>query len=244
MNAESGWFSSASSAVKGFFKPQGPAGHNAPARLTAALALSAALHLSLIYGITVVPPSRQADRAVIHARIGPALPESPAGPMERSPPALPSLAPARVQAEPEKPEEVQTRNEPEPAAGAKPFPTPAPLPPVEMPLLADPTWYPAKQLDEYPRLIARVEPQYPDQAKTGGMAGEVTLLLMVDEFGTVHDASVVQAQPEGYFEEPALAAFRDARFVPATKDGRVVRSRILVRVSFNPDRPREQAAEE
>jgi protein TonB len=45
---------------------------------------------------------------------------------------------------------------------------------------------------------------------------------------------VVQAAPAGYFEGAAVAAFETARFAPAQKDGRSVRSRVLVRVSFDP----------
>jgi protein TonB len=63
----------------------------------------------------------------------------------------------------------------------------------------------------------------------------VTLLLLVDETGQVHECSVVDARPEGIFEEAALGAFRSARFSPGRKDGRNVRSRVLVKVVFNPD---------
>jgi protein TonB len=50
----------------------------------------------------------------------------------------------------------------------------------------------------------------------------------------VQEAAVVQAAPEGHFEGVAVAAFQTARFAPAQKDGRSVRSRVLVRVSFDP----------
>ncbi len=103
-----------------------------------------------------------------------------------------------------------------------------------MPLLADPTWYSAQQLDVYPRALSPVQPAYPEPAAQEGIRGEVTVLLMVDEQGTVEEVSVARALPEGYFEAAAVAAFRTARFEPAQKDGRSVRSRILVRVSFDP----------
>ena len=89
-----------------------------------------------------------------------------------------------------------------------------------MPLLADPTWYSAQQLDVYPRALSPVRPAYPEQAAQQGIGGEVTLLLMVDEQGSVEEVSVAQAAPEGYFEAAAVAAFRTARFEPAQKDGR------------------------
>jgi protein TonB len=104
-----------------------------------------------------------------------------------------------------------------------------------MPLLSDPTWYPARQLDVYPKLIAPVQPRYPDEAARDNVAGVVTLLVMVDEDGLVREASVAEADPPGYFEDAALDAFRGARFSPAAKDGRMVRSRILIRVTFDPE---------
>jgi periplasmic protein TonB len=103
-----------------------------------------------------------------------------------------------------------------------------------MPLLADPTWYSAEQLDVYPRAVTGVQPHFPAQAARERIRGEVTLLLKVDERGTVEEATVAQAVPEGYFEAAAVAAFRTARFDPAQKDGRSVRSRLVVRVWFDP----------
>jgi protein TonB len=58
--------------------------------------------------------------------------------------------------------------------------------------------------------------------------------VLVDEAGKVREVSVVEAQPEGYFEPAALAAFQDVRFEPARKDGRPVRSRVLIKVAFDP----------
>ena len=57
---------------------------------------------------------------------------------------------------------------------------------------------------------------------------------MVDERGVVEEASVVQAVPEGYFEAAAVEALGATRFEPARKDGRSVRSRLLVRIRFDP----------
>jgi protein TonB len=212
----------------------------APLRLGAALALSVALHLSIIYGVTVVAPGAAGEAAVIHARVTPAEPD-PSVPAIVSPRGhrLQGLRPVKrppARAEHEEAEPVAAVEAPAAAAPA------TALPKVEMPLLADPTWYPAKQLDVYPQLLAPARPRYPEAAARDNLTGAVTLLLMVDETGLVRDADVAQADPPGYFEEEALAAFRDARFTPAARDGRPVRSRILVRVTFSPGtsaQPRE-----
>jgi protein TonB len=101
-----------------------------------------------------------------------------------------------------------------------------------VPVLVDPTWYTAKDLDLYPHPLAPVHPAHP--APIPDITGEVTLLLLIDEFGVVQELSVVTAEPAGYFEEPALHAFKTARFAPAQRDGRPVRSRIVVKVRFAP----------
>lgn len=106
------------------------------------------------------------------------------------------------------------------------------LPALEMPLIEDPTYYPAKQLDLHPVALDSIKPAYPEKGVELGVDGKVILLLLVDEGGVVKDASVVEADPEGIFEESALTAFRNARFAPAQKNGRAVKSRVLIRVSY------------
>jgi protein TonB len=111
---------------------------------------------------------------------------------------------------------------------------------VDVPLIADTTWYPVRQLDVFPRPLAAVRPAYPDQGAQATAKGEVTLELLIDENGRVHAADVVRAVPEGYFEAAAMSAFQAARFAPGQKDGRPVRSRVVVKVVFSP----EEAARE
>ena len=101
----------------------------------------------------------------------------------------------------------------------------------------DTTFYPARQLDVYPRLLAPLQVQYPPAAAQGQITGQALVLLMIDENGVVNEVSIVQAEPAGYFEESAAAAFSSARFSPARKDGRIVRSRVLVNLKFSPDGP-------
>jgi protein TonB len=211
-------------------------------RLLLALALSAALHLSLIYGIAVGPPqlgpapalvaqlvpaaTARASAAVVDASDAPAaphprttaIPASSHGSVERSAVAKTgdaSLAAASepIQQPPARPEETT-------------------LPRADVPLLADPTWYTAQELDVYPRALAPMELAYPSTATS--QTGEVWVLAMIDEWGGVRDVSLVKAEPAGDFEEPALQAVRTARFSPAQRDGRAVRSQIVVKLRFEP----------
>lgn len=98
--------------------------------------------------------------------------------------------------------------------------------------IADPTYYAVRQLDVYPALATPVELTYPAAAAASNVKGRVLLLLLIDASGTVDDASVVEAEPAGYFEHDARRILQSARFKPALKDGRAVKSRILVNVDY------------
>jgi protein TonB len=106
-----------------------------------------------------------------------------------------------------------------------------------IPILHDPVHYEARDLDTYPQLRDPLKPVYPAPARTSGIAGAVTLMVLVDETGRVTEASVVDARPEGYFDDSARNAIVQASFLPASKGGRAVRSRILVSISYDPAEP-------
>jgi protein TonB len=211
--------------------------HPASRRLLLALAMSGALHLSLLYTVRFVPPAPAPSPPSLHARL--LLNDVPAqrrvAPAEPYPArrerlrhavhtgaAMPSLQTAAT-VSPARGEFGQTAID-APAAPAE----------LELPLPLDLTWYPVRQLDVLPQPLVVPQPAYPEQAAVQSVRGEVTLLVLVDEAGAVHEVSVVDAQPEGYFEDAARTAFQAVRFEPARKDGRAVRSRILVKVAFEP----------
>jgi protein TonB len=104
---------------------------------------------------------------------------------------------------------------------------------IEVPFMRDPTYYPAKQLDAYPRPLTQIKLDYPASAVAAKVDGRVLVLLMIDEFGVVNEASVVESQPDGFFEDAALEVLRAARFTPAQKQGRPVKSRVLLQVNYS-----------
>jgi TonB family protein len=73
-----------------------------------------------------------------------------------------------------------------------------------------------EQVDRRPRVLRPVTPIYPYQATVNGIEGRVVLRFIVDENGEVQDPVVVKAEPEGVFEEAALAAIVKYKFIPAT----------------------------
>ena len=205
-------------------------------RMPAAVALSAALHAYLIYGLSLPAQSGPATwAAVINARLAPVPPSATQRqinapersrvpePVRRalSPPialdvAQPLVVPnvAAIAAEPE---QVVA------AGNATPLPN-----------ILDPIHYPARDLDIYPHALNPIRPVYPQAAREAQVAGSVTLLVSIDEAGRVLSTSVADAEPGGVFEQAAQQALADSTFYPAQKNGRTVRSRILVKLEFDP----------
>lgn len=103
---------------------------------------------------------------------------------------------------------------------------------IEVPHIEDPEFLPARLLDVVPRPIAEVDLRYPEQAAGMNVSGIVTLLLYIDELGVVTDVTVLAAEPPGYFEEAAVESFKGALFAPGQRNGRPVKSRIPVEVTF------------
>jgi len=80
--------------------------------------------------------------------------------------------------------------------------------------------------------LQSIQPFYPDEAASANVTGSVVLLLLLDEGGKVQDISVDEANPPGMFDQSALDAFRNARFSPAQRHGRTVKSRVRIKVTY------------
>jgi len=77
-----------------------------------------------------------------------------------------------------------------------------------------------------------VKPVYPEEALRDGLEGLVVLEAIVDERGRVgHDIKVVRRQGHG-FDEAAVAAVRQWRFRPATRDGKPIKVRRIFPIVF------------
>ena len=202
-------------------------------RLLVACSLSLLLHLALLLGVPVNPTGGVSNAAAtIYARLEPAaISEPQLKPQEAAlTPTERTGAPASEDAQP-KPAATKV----EPKRESKPAATELPASPsgnTESRLTPGPTYYPAKQLDVYPQPLTPIKLNYPDTAAAQRIDGRLLLLLLIDEFGVVNEVSVVEAQPEGHFEEAALSVFRATRFFPAQKQGHPVKSRVLLQVNY------------
>jgi protein TonB len=81
-----------------------------------------------------------------------------------------------------------------------------------------------------PKRVKTVPPVYPPEAQAQGLRGIVILELVVDAQGRVASAEVVRSVPP--FDEAALAAVRKWEYEPTTLDGKAVRVRMTVPISF------------
>jgi len=205
-------------------------------RFSAAIAVSAAFHVFLVYGFSLPEGSLLIQHArVMHARLEPVPLSAPLRPKARE------TSPG--------PRALQNAREDHPVLPEADLPVERPVAIEKVPaaepvqsmdgnassMLPDPTHYPANELDVYPRALHTIVPTYPIGALETQTAGFVTLLVLIDEVGRVTVSTVVDAIPDGVFEQAAQQALAHAVFYPAQKEGRSVRSRILVKVEFDPN---------
>lgn len=205
--------------------------------LSRALLLSAVLHLALLGLIQVAPVSYEAAVTVLQVNLPePGVAESAAIPaVTEHGQAVAELSPATRQvppalAEAPAPQAIAQAAEPaQPAAKTEPAAT------LSLPSPVDMRWYGAREVDSHPRALSRIEPAYPEAARRRGQTGWVKLRLMIDEYGKVMEAEVVEASPVGVFDAATLQAFEQARFEPAKRQGRPVRYEGYFRVMFELD---------
>lgn len=93
-------------------------------------------------------------------------------------------------------------------------------------------YFSGEELDVPPHMLGEVQQIYPARARSAAVEGYVTLALLINEHGEVEQASVVQAQPGGYFEEAALTMLRKQRFSPPIRQNQPVKSRWLTTVRY------------
>ena len=81
-------------------------------------------------------------------------------------------------------------------------------------------------------MLEKPEPTYTEAARKNQITGTVTLRAVFSAGGSVTNISAVSRLPDGLTEK-AIAAARQIRFVPATKDGRPVSQWMELQYNFN-----------
>lgn len=208
--------------------PSFPAVHAAARRFALALATSAIAHMFLIQSLIFDVPQRAA-RSMGIATITVYLESlpGPVVPAPERPPVMPQDRPRAGAAD-------GSRNVALPGSGARlKQDTVAPL---ALPQAPDPTYYSARDLDVYPRPAAPLDLDRFARGVTGGVAGRFRVALLIDEDGVVKEIAVIEAALPGRLQEDLRAALAETPFLPGRKDGRAVKSRVQLSVSFGLDK--------
>lgn len=80
--------------------------------------------------------------------------------------------------------------------------------------------YEAGEVDEQAQVLKETQPKFPERAKKLGISGYVKVMIVIDVYGDVAQASVMSLDPPGYgFETEALNAVRQWKFSPAHLGG-------------------------
>lgn len=194
--------------------------------LVAALAGSALLHLGVLYGVHITPPSQThiLQTIAVHLAGGRTQPDT-SPQVQRAqqlhktlvaPPAgLLTEAQATYSEQPTLRADLTLDEQP----GA-------------VPATHETAYYAADQVDTPPRMLGEIQQIYPSRARTAEIEGFVTLALLINERGEVDEISVTNEQPQGYFEETTLAMMRNQRFAPALKHNQAVKSRWMTTVRY------------
>lgn len=79
-------------------------------------------------------------------------------------------------------------------------------------------------VDVVPRPVQRAPLEYPARAKSKEIEGYVVLSLLINKSGKIEEARVIEASPQGVFENSALRSIKRWNFEPAYFNGKPVKS--------------------
>ena len=213
-----------------------PASHSfpgngaAPPRFALALAASALAHLYLVQALVFEVPQRAARP--VHARMMSVRIAAPAPPVTAAP-ALPPVAPRIETGAPGvdrgHPAAMDAHSQRDPVA------------PLALPQAPDPTFYSARDLDVFPRPAVPLDLDRLGARDAGSAAGKFGVVLLIDESGAVGEIAIAESGPRGRLQEELRAALAATRFFPGQKNGRAVKSRVVLSVILDPARAESAA---
>jgi TonB family protein len=82
-----------------------------------------------------------------------------------------------------------------------------------------------------PRATSIVDPKYTDAARKAKINGSVIVAVAINEEGGVDDVKIVRSLGYG-LDQNAMAAARQGKFTPATKDGKPVPVQLNMEMTF------------
>ncbi len=111
-----------------------------------------------------------------------------------------------------------------------------PAVPPALPLVPDPTVYPVGELDFFPRPVGALDIDHLLGSVTAGPPAAIRLDLTIDEYGVVREVAVPDGSAPGVLEKELRAVLESTPFVPGRRGGRAVKSRVTLRLGFQPGR--------
>lgn len=96
-----------------------------------------------------------------------------------------------------------------------------------LPRARDPHYYAARDLDHYPWPLVPLQLEHLAEARS-----ELRLELLIDEAGIVQEVVFVQPARTGEAEEKLRTALIATHFMPGRKEGRPVKSRLLMGINL------------
>ena len=96
-------------------------------------------------------------------------------------------------------------------------------------------FYRGSEVDQRAEATNHPDIEYPEAALSAGLTGVVRLQLKIDRGGALREATVLQSEPAGVFDEVALKAARSLKFKPAIRNGVPVASIKVIEVPFEPN---------
>ncbi|MCD8483761.1 MAG: TonB family protein [Verrucomicrobia bacterium] len=90
-----------------------------------------------------------------------------------------------------------------------------------------------EDVDQLPRAVYRVRPEYPDAMRDEGDHVTVRVRLTIDTAGLVARVEVLDS-PGAAFDGPAIEAARQFLFEPATRNGTPIPFAVETNLDFNP----------
>jgi periplasmic protein TonB len=90
------------------------------------------------------------------------------------------------------------------------------------------------ELDQIPRPVRVVQPQYPPLARSQRLAATIILSAFINENGVVTDVRVLRGEPRFGMSEVAVRAVKATRFSPPMKDGKKVKTWLPQQFEFKP----------
>lgn len=209
-----------------------------PARVQrplAAIWVSLGLHAAVIALVQIAPPGAVTSNGpVIEARLVSTQHRVFDAPGKTQPELLPSDQGKALPVDTPQESAPPVSDEPLPAETvAAQFAAAPAASPLAIASAADLTFYSAREVDVHPRALDEIAPDYPDKADKQKLSGKVIVQLKLEADGRVVDVDVIEATPPDVFEQTTVEAFRAARFSPAFKGGRPVRSLMMIEMTFD-----------